>query len=973
MKIEHYWENDDIFGENWFGYQKLYESIVKEFKSGSKFVEVGCWKGRSSSFLAVEIANSDKDISLYCVDTWEGSIEHTEEQGLSSLYDTFINNMKPVENYYFPLKLTSLEAAKKFEDNSLDFVFLDASHEYEDVKKDIQEWLPKVKPGGILAGHDYYLNEDWFVGVKQAVNEEISNFIVEDNCWIYRIPENSYKDIEILFSASNKDEIWESDYILDTLLPNNVNKIPVFIQPEYIDLVNDNYDVFVYNCRKHNYNQILEVVKKIKPKIIIHLSDEYHYENLSEYNNLAKYCNLFLRQHHHPGFEYDDNAIQIPLGYCNGAGVEGQTISKVSDRYLNWSFIGDMKHDRWEMVEKFKTIPNNFVGSSIGKNQMMKIYLNSIFVPNGRGNSSLNCFRLYEASMSGGIPVVVGNPDEIDCTFKYEESPPWLFFNSWDEASSECSRLLEDKESLQKIQDNVLAWWSRRINGVCSKVENALNGIKIENNKLEGLRVLQVGSNRGYDGLSEYIKENYSSIEFGLFVEANPIHMDSLKECYSQFDNVHFENLAVTYPRRSADPSEIEMFYHVDDGPNYELATTDIQNIKWHTHLPGNIPRETVEDFNNVYNDKIQSFKVPCSTLDSLLRRYNIQELDLVVLDTEGIDAFILFSTDWEKFNIYRVEFEYLHLHDYKKAVERMFIGMGYERVEPLFPNDNWCFENKKLKEQRSIESCKNKLKNFPKVHYITIADDSRRRDLLEKKFEKYGIGKENLIPHIFERYKDEDHHLVSNFLDQIGWYRLSFGSRGPLTSHLKAIKEWYNNTDEPYAIFCEDDLGLDTVKYWNFTWEEFFNNLPENWGCVQLVLLRETYENYTSGFKFRAWDDWSACAYLLSREHARKLIESYYYDDSFFDIDVKGVDEQWRPDWAKLPVVETIMFSTLTPVYVCPLFVEDVVNCSSTYVNLMGLTEGQCDEHHYHAYYGTINWWRETARHMSLKELTMI
>ena len=93
--------------------------------------------------------------------------------------------MKPVEKYYKSIRKNSIEAADQFEDESLDFVFIDASHEYEDVKKDIQIWLPKIKKGGILAGHDYYIGYDYFPGVKAAVNECLSNFETYADCFIY--------------------------------------------------------------------------------------------------------------------------------------------------------------------------------------------------------------------------------------------------------------------------------------------------------------------------------------------------------------------------------------------------------------------------------------------------------------------------------------------------------------------------------------------------------------------------------------------------------------------------------------------------------------------------------------------------------------------------------------------------------------------------------------------------------------------
>lgn len=53
-------------------------------------------------------------------------------------------------------RMDSLAAAQRFNDRSLDFVYIDADHSYEGCKRDILAWAPKVKPGGILAGHDYY-------------------------------------------------------------------------------------------------------------------------------------------------------------------------------------------------------------------------------------------------------------------------------------------------------------------------------------------------------------------------------------------------------------------------------------------------------------------------------------------------------------------------------------------------------------------------------------------------------------------------------------------------------------------------------------------------------------------------------------------------------------------------------------------------------------------------------------------------
>lgn len=443
---EHICTNSN-FGEGWFSYPNLYSEMVQKFPSGSRFVEVGCWKGKSAAYMCVEIANSNKEIEFFCVDTWEGSVEHEGMPELRNLYDIFIENMKPIEEYYFPLKMTSLEAAKKFKDNSLDFVFIDASHEYEDVRDDIIAWYPKVKRGGVLAGHDFYVGEyNWFPGVKKAVEELIPSFSASERCWI-------------------------------------------------------------------------------------------HY----------------------------------------------------------------------------------------------------------------------------------------------------------------------------------------------------------------------------------------------------------------------------------------------------------------------------------------------------------------------------------------------------------------------------------KMKE--------NKLENFPPVHYINVEYCKERRETLINKFKKFGI--ENITGHIFKKYVDEDHKIETDYID-----RLSVGSRSVITSHLKAIKKWYETTNEEYAFFCEDDLNLELVQYWNFTWNDFYNHLPSDWEIVQLAWLREgEFDRFEIGFRNRCWCDWSSCAYLIKREHARKLIESYYPNDTFI-LNVKGDDVHLREDWAKIPVPETIIFSPFGKVYGAPLFTEDL-SLLPSYVDPT-TEEGKLqpiNSHHYESYENNLNWWKTIGSTLTIEE----
>lgn len=163
--------------EGYFSYSYLYDLPFKNCPEDAVFVEIGSWMGRSTCYMAEKIKKSPKSIKFYAVDTWDGSDEEEHQRIVqelkdnnSSLYEIFKSNLQKceVEEYVVPLQSSSIEAAGKFEDNSIDFVHIDASHDYHSVLSDIIAWYPKVKPGGFISGDDYV--ENWG-GVIQAVNE----------------------------------------------------------------------------------------------------------------------------------------------------------------------------------------------------------------------------------------------------------------------------------------------------------------------------------------------------------------------------------------------------------------------------------------------------------------------------------------------------------------------------------------------------------------------------------------------------------------------------------------------------------------------------------------------------------------------------------------------------------------------------------------------------------------------------------
>ena len=131
-------------------------------------IEVGSWLGDSA------VAMAPYCMSLTCVDNWEGTDGDWTRQlqetigGGSPVEEIFYHNTKDITNISRASGL-SVNIAKGGWNRNADIVFIDADHSYESTKADILAWLPVVKDGGVMIGHDYLV--DNFPGVKQAVHE----------------------------------------------------------------------------------------------------------------------------------------------------------------------------------------------------------------------------------------------------------------------------------------------------------------------------------------------------------------------------------------------------------------------------------------------------------------------------------------------------------------------------------------------------------------------------------------------------------------------------------------------------------------------------------------------------------------------------------------------------------------------------------------------------------------------------------
>lgn len=166
----------------WFDFQDIYSRVIDEVPEGI-CVEVGSWLGRSAAYFAEQAEPMYECLVLHCVDTWEGSEEHKQYVASHDVYTEFCENVSDwiVRGTIVPVMGKSVEVAKTYEDGSVEFVFIDASHEYDDVRADIQAWWPKLREGGYFGGHDI----NW-PGVHRAVRESFPGVKPLGSSWLVR-------------------------------------------------------------------------------------------------------------------------------------------------------------------------------------------------------------------------------------------------------------------------------------------------------------------------------------------------------------------------------------------------------------------------------------------------------------------------------------------------------------------------------------------------------------------------------------------------------------------------------------------------------------------------------------------------------------------------------------------------------------------------------------------------------------------
>lgn len=166
----------------WFDFNEIYQEAVEKASHGATFVEIGAYLGKSTAFMAQLIKDSGKRINFVTIDPFIGE----KGQNNDYLFERYVENMHScgVNDYVVTHKGYSQDAHVLFKEKTIDFLFIDGDHSYEACKSDIKLYLPKMKEGSVMAGHDYYNAP----GVKQAVDEAFGNRVqISGSSWVVQL------------------------------------------------------------------------------------------------------------------------------------------------------------------------------------------------------------------------------------------------------------------------------------------------------------------------------------------------------------------------------------------------------------------------------------------------------------------------------------------------------------------------------------------------------------------------------------------------------------------------------------------------------------------------------------------------------------------------------------------------------------------------------------------------------------------
>lgn len=234
------------------------------------------------------------------------------------------------------------------------------------------------------------------------------------------------------------------------------------------------------------------------------------------------------------------------------------------------------------------------------------------------------------------------------------------------------------------------------------------------------------------------------------------------------------------------------------------------------------------------------------------------------------------------------------------------------------------------------------KLKGMGPIYCINLDDQPERWKYMEDQFKYWEIENYTRISGYDGRDDDLSDILTGKYPD-----RVSSGEIGCSTSHLKAIKHWLETSDSPYAIMMEDDCSLETVRFWNFTWTDFYAHVPYDWDVVQIAIIC-TGDIHVRLHK-RFVNDFSTACYIINRHHAEKLLRFHVRGEKY------KLDNGCKPR----PVADDLIYNSGNT-YSMPLLVYRTELGSSIHPE-------HVDIYHKGNYQALTNFWQQNGANIDI------
>lgn len=157
-------------------------------------VELGSHAGKSACYLAAGVKSSNKTIKIYCIDLWDLGVNTPSHHHAKDIFQQFQSNLQSLDLWenIRPIKSTTVATALGWY-RSIDLLFIDAGHKYEEVCADYYAWSKFIKLGGIIAFHDYIPEQH--VGIVRMIEEDL-------------LPSNLWKPLPLC------DSIWSAERII---------------------------------------------------------------------------------------------------------------------------------------------------------------------------------------------------------------------------------------------------------------------------------------------------------------------------------------------------------------------------------------------------------------------------------------------------------------------------------------------------------------------------------------------------------------------------------------------------------------------------------------------------------------------------------------------------------------------------------------------------------------------------------------